>query len=213
MWIARIRFSTKNTLIGSEAVRNQVSIFGFPLSYSKQGKWMIVQLAGTIVGPLKNRRRFIASLRRKERVLNLEINDDFLITVMKEPISIEKLYTKDIIHVEPALISEKGYELLVIGSFYREKLTEVARIFELKYSGKLLSIKKKRIHSLSIMKIRPELTEKQRNAIELAIKKGYYQSPRMIDVVHLAKISRLSYATFQVHLRKAEAKLLPRMIE
>ncbi|MFH1915659.1 MAG: helix-turn-helix domain-containing protein [Nanoarchaeota archaeon] len=213
MWIARIRFSTEKTLIGAEAVKYQVSVFGFPLSYSKQGRWMIVQLAGTIIGADENKRRFIAALRKKKRVMNLELNNDFLIAIIKEPHFIDKLYTKDIIHVEPALISEKGYELLSVGSFDREKVVAVSQIFIERYQGKLLSIQKKSIHSLSIMKIRPELTEKQKIAVELAVKNGYYQSPRKIDLVRLARMAGLSYATYQVHLRKAEAKLLPNMIE
>ena len=51
--------------------------------------------------------------------------------------------------------------------------------------------------------------EKQKQAIELAIKRGYYTSPRKISLQELAKISKLSFSTFQVHLRKAEEKLIP----
>jgi predicted DNA binding protein len=47
----------------------------------------------------------------------------------------------------------------------------------------------------------------------LAIKNGYYSSPRKINVKELAKISKLSFSTFQVHLRKAEEKLIPYFFE
>jgi predicted DNA binding protein len=50
-------------------------------------------------------------------------------------------------------------------------------------------------------------------AMELAIKNGYYHSPRNISVEQLAKLAKLSFSTFQVHLRKAEEKLIPYMFE
>lgn len=63
------------------------------------------------------------------------------------------------------------------------------------------------------MKVSPELTERQRRAMELAIKNGYYDSPRKTNIKKLAKISGLSFSTFQVHLRKAEEKLIPYYFE
>ena len=82
-------------------------------------------------------------------------------------------------------------------------------LFERKFDGQLLSIQNKKIKSISAIKVAPELTEKQKQAIELAIKRGYYTSPRKISLQELAKISKLSFSTFQVHLRKAEEKLIP----
>ena len=53
----------------------------------------------------------------------------------------------------------------------------------------------------------------QKQAIELAIKNGYYNVPRKTSVEKLAKLSKLSFSTFQVHLRKAEEKLIPYFFE
>ena len=65
------------------------------------------------------------------------------------------------------------------------------------------------MESIVFPKVMPNLTDKQKNAIELAIKSGYYESPKRISLRQLAKQSKLALSTFQQHLSAAERKLLP----
>lgn len=213
MWTAKIKFSSEGTLIGSRATKYKINLFGFPLSYYYEKRWIVVQVAGTIFGNESNKIEFIKNLRKEKRTVNLELKNDFLIGIIKEPMYAKCIYNKDIIHIAPAFISEEGYEIINVGSFERKKLTNLIKLLEEKYKGKLLSIQQKKIKSISIMRIHPELTEKQKKAMELAIKHGYYHSPRKIDLKRLAKLSGLSFSTYQVHLRKAEEKLIPYFFE
>lgn len=57
-----------------------------------------------------------------------------------------------------------------------------------------------------------KITDKQKAALETAVAHGYYSHPRKTTVEELAKISGLSRSTFQEHLRKAEAKLIPKYV-
>lgn len=213
MWVAKVKFSNKGTLIGSKATKHKVNLFGFPLSYYYEKKWVIVQVAGTIFGNEKNKKEFIRDLKKEKRTINLELKNDFLIGIIKEPIYAKCIYNKDIIHIAPALISDKEYEVINVGSFNRKKLMNIIKLMEERYKGRLLSIQQKKIRSISIMRIHPELTEKQKKAMELAVMHGYYHSPRKIDLKQLAKFSELSFSTYQVHLRKAEEKLIPYFFE
>jgi len=213
MWIARLKFPSERTLIGSKAPKYLVDLFGYPLSYFYTKEWIIVNIIGIIFGKDKNKREFLKDLKKEKRVLNFEVNEDFFIGTIKEPIYAKAVYNSDIIHTAPAYISSKGFESITIGAFKREPLIKVNKIIEEKYKGNLISIQQKKIKSISIAKIRPELTKKQKAAIELAIKNGYYHSPRKIDLKQLAKLSGLSFSTYQVHLRKAEEKLIPYFFE
>jgi len=213
MWVAKIKFESKGTLIGSKASKYNVDLFGFPLSYHYEKRWVIVQIAGTMFGDEKNKKDFIKSLKKEKRAINLELKNDFLIGVIKEPIYSRCIYNKDIIHISPAFISREGYEVINAGSFDRKKLMNLVELFEKKYGGKLISVQKKKIGSISVVRVHPELTEKQKKAMELAIKHGYYHSPRKIDLKRLARLSGLSFSTYQVHLRKAEEKLIPYFFE
>ena len=53
------------------------------------------------------------------------------------------------------------------------------------------------------------LSEKQRDAFLLATRKGYWNTPKRVDITELARESGVDEATFSEHLRKAEAKVMP----
>ncbi|MEM0475536.1 MAG: helix-turn-helix domain-containing protein [Candidatus Norongarragalinales archaeon] len=57
------------------------------------------------------------------------------------------------------------------------------------------------------------LSEKQREAFLLATKRGYWNTPKRVDIAELARESGVDEATFSEHLRKAEAKLMPLLAE
>lgn len=213
MWAAKIKFSEEGTLIGSRCVKHGVSVFGFPLSYYYEKNLVIAQITGTIIGNQKAIKDFVSELKKEKRVVNLELNDNFFIGTIKEPIYAKILYNKDIIHLSPALISEEGYEIINIASFNKKFLINAIDIIEKKLGGELLSIENKKIKSISIVKMHPDLTDKQKTALEIAIKNGYYEVPRKTSVKKLAKLAGLSFSTFQVHLRKAEQKLMPYFFE
>jgi predicted DNA binding protein len=213
MWIAKIRFNSEGTLIGTLATRHGINIFGFPLSHSVEGEWIIVQLAATIFGGEEEKSKFISDFKKHERTINIEYTGNFMVCVIKEPPHMLWFYNNEMIHIAPAYISEKGYEIITVGSFKRQALMGAARLFEQRYDGKLISINRNNLKSISVMKLGPELTGRQRMAIELAIKKGYYRSPRNTNLIKLAKLAGLSFSTYHVHLRKAEEKLIPYFFE
>ena len=85
------------------------------------------------------------------------------------------------------------------------------KILEKHYNFKLLSIKETKKYELYIPKLLPKLSQKQKQAISLAVQNGYYNFPRKTDIIKLAKISKTSFSTFREHLRRAESKLIPLM--
>jgi len=213
MWVAKIEFDGKNSLIGSKTLKHKVTFFGYPLSYTTDKKWIIVQATGTLFGKTDDKKNFVRDLKKEKRVINLELNDDFLIGIIKEPVYTKKIYNSNIVHISPGIISQNGRELIEIASFDRSILTDAINSLKKNLDAKLISIQNKKIKSLSVMKVRADLTPKQKGAMELAIKHGYYQYPRQIDLVKLAKLADLSFSTYQVHLRKAEAKIIPNNFE
>ena len=78
--------------------------------------------------------------------------------------------------------------------------------------GELLQIQQKELKDIYLPHLMPQLSKNQRRAIDLAIESGYYEFPRKIDMVGLAKKMGVSYPTFQEHLRRAEGKVIPRFL-
>ncbi|MCX6803070.1 MAG: helix-turn-helix domain-containing protein [Candidatus Diapherotrites archaeon] len=56
------------------------------------------------------------------------------------------------------------------------------------------------------------LTEKQENALKMAIAQNYYSWPRGVTLDSLAKKNKMKRRAYQEHLRKAESKILPLLI-
>jgi len=213
MWTAKLMFEGKNALIGSRTFKHKVNLFAFPLSYSYLKKWIIVSVTGILIGEEKSKKRFIIDLKKSDRVINLELNEDFLIATIREPIFSKTIYNKDIIHLSPALLDENGNETINIASFNKKQLVKAVSTLEKTYKTKVYFIEERKIKNISVMRENPELTEKQKKALEIAIKHGYYEYPRQIELEKLARLMNICFSTYQAHLRKAEQKLIPFFFE
>ena len=209
MWTAKLSFDGSKALIGSRTLKHKVNVFAFPLSYFYEKSWIIVNITGIILGKEKNKKEFVKDLKKSERLVNFELNNDFFIGTIKEPIFAKTLYNKDIIHLSPALINENGQETIDIACFEKKQLSKAIETLEKAFETKVYYIQEKKIKNISIIKQNPELTDKQKQAMSLAIKNGYYEYPRKTSIEKLAKLFDLSFSTFHAHLRKAEQKLLP----
>jgi|TARA_Y100000034_G_scaffold25723_1_gene30602 predicted DNA binding protein len=58
-----------------------------------------------------------------------------------------------------------------------------------------------------------QLTDKQLHSINLAVAYGYYNWPRKVTLEELATVRKVSRRTYQDHLRKAEEKILRKIVE
>jgi len=209
MWVAKVKLSGENGRIGSRTKKFNISVSGFPVSFYTKKDGIYIYIVGFLFGEQKNKEKFIKDIKKEKGVLHFESKDDFIIAQVIEPLKLAPMYNPKIINLEPIFIDEEGYNHWTIGSWNKEELIEFVKVAEKEYDGELISINQKKITNFSILSMQPELTAKQKKAMELAVKKNYYSSPRKVELRDLAKIMRISYSTFQVHLRKAEQKLIP----
>lgn len=209
MWVAKLRIRGEKALIGSKAKKFQVKVSGYPVSFLEEKGGICVSLVGFLFGKKENKKRFLEELRKEKRVLHLEANNDFILAQIKEPLFAKPVYSHKILHIEPVMIGEDGTEFWTIGSWNRQSLTDFFIQVKKIHGAQLLKLRKEKITHFSIINILPQLTAKQKKAIGLAIEHGYYTVPRSISLKELAMIMKVAYSTYQVHLRKAEQKLLP----
>jgi len=209
MWVAKVRLSGEKGRIGSRTKKFNVSVSGFPVSFYTKKDGVYVYMVGFIFGEKKNKEKFIEDIKKEKGVLHFENKEDFIIAQIIEPLKLKPMYDHRIINLEPIFIDEEGYNHWTIGSWDKKELMRFVEVTEKEYEGELLSITQQKITNFSILSMQPELTPKQRKAMELAIKENYYNYPRKIELRALARLMKISYSTFQAHLRKAEQKLIP----
>lgn len=209
MWVAKVRLNGEKGSIGKRCKKFNVSISGYPVSTYEKSNSIYIYLVGLIFGDKKSKNKFVKDFNKGEKTQHLERKDDFVIGQIKEDTKLKAMYNHKLIHLKPIIINEKGINFWTIGSWDRRELLRFIQLVEKHYDGELISIEQENIKSFSILNIQPEVTKKQKRAMEIAIKQGYYEYPRKTSVQDLAKISKLSFSTFQAHLRKAEKKLIP----
>jgi len=210
MWVMKLKVESKNQFLGRIALKYKVSITGYPLSYYKDDKWIYLQLCGFIFGPEKNKKIAIKKIKKEPECIKIETNRDFSVILTKQPLFTEPFWNPKIIRPEPTIINykEKKHTWL-LASFDKKVLMNVFKLAKKFLGAELLKLKEENISNISITKILPEVTQKQKRALDLAIQHGYYDYPKKIKLEELAKIMKVSYSTFQFHLKKAEGQVLP----
>ncbi|WP_455464698.1 helix-turn-helix domain-containing protein [Candidatus Hodarchaeum mangrovi] len=92
------------------------------------------------------------------------------------------------------------------------KKTDPTAAIEILSLAPLKDVEDPKIVSLYVEEFRKDLTDKQYNAITKAYDQGYYDIPRNVSVDSLAEEMNISRRTYEEHLRKAEKKIMRKLI-
>jgi len=209
MWVARIKIPGEKGSIGKRTKKFNVSIYGYPISSHKSSKGIYAYIMGVVVGEKENKKEFLKDWKKDEKMLHLDVDKDFILGQILESKELEAMYSHKFIHLKPIVIDEEGTNHWTLGSWDKQELIRFVEIVEKKYDGELKSIKQEKIGDFSFLSLHPHLTDKQKQAMDMAVKNGYYEYPRRTSVEKLARSANLSFSTFHAHLKKAEQKLLP----
>lgn len=208
MWTLKMRIYNKKNFFNRIAHKYNLTMYGYPLNSFKENNNFYVTVAGKMVGPDKTKRIFLKQLTKVKEIRYMDIKDDFGILCVKQPIQIEKLYSPNLIYLEPIKTTKDFCQVYHIASWDRKKLSALLQMKVPNVKVKVLQFKQKKIGDISVTSISPELTKKQEEAFKIAYKNGYYNFPRNAGLVSLSKMMKISLSTYQAHLRKAERKIM-----
>ena len=214
MWIAKFKLKDDEDIYSPLCVKHNIDIFGVPLIHFVKDDKINVIVGGIISGSVQNKKKFVKDLKKDKRVKKVEQHHDFILVHAQHPLSRETkaelriFYNPQYIQAKPIIISKDGWEYWEVACLDRDELNKLINAATKYYHGKLFSVKKEILKSVSSLEITPILTEKQFEAIKVAYKEGYYNYPRKLTIPQLAKSVKRSYSTFQENLRKAENKLI-----
>jgi len=210
MWVAKLRLK-HDCIIGNRCEKFKVRLQSLDLSEERENGRILTSSIHLITGKSLNIRKFLASLKADGRTVFLEVygNTFFLIdSARNKPVS--QFTHKGMFFVKPVIIDERGHEYWEIASPERAKLAYfISSIRPHMQLLEMTSIKNTKLRDVYFPKLMPQLTELQRRAFELATSSGYYAVPKRTTLRNLAKDFGVSLATYQKHLQKAEAKLIP----
>ncbi len=209
MWIAKIKLR-HDCLLGNRCKKFNVILQSYDLNEEIKNKKILTSSLHQIVGSESNIKKFIADLKKDKRVSYLEFdgNTMFLAETAKgKPVS---HFTRKMFFVKPVVIDSEGYEYWEIASHKRNELEKfISGAEKISEKFELLCIRNTKLKYVYFPKVLPQLTFLQKQALELAIKNGYYLAPKKIGLRALARLMNISLATYQQHLQSAESKIMP----
>jgi len=217
MYSLKIKVREKWNIYNEKTKKLKIKLYFYSQNYYREkGKFFFIG-SGIIEGSVTKRNKFLSELKKDKKVVHLESNEDFFTCTYCEKKTgfrteaVKIAYNPRIIFIKPVIIDEEGWEEWEIASTRREDLEAFIHHAEkLKnVESKLFYLKNKKVHNLMIYSILPKLTDKQKSALILAVENGYYGYPRKISLMNLARQMNISTSTYQFHLAKAEAKLIP----
>ena len=218
MWITRLQLQHKDCPIVSRAKRFKVIVYSYPSTwYTKHGNKFATTTCYFQSQDEAKKKRFIKDLGSDKRITNLEVSGDIFtyeIDLGKQGEHVMLYHTKQIFFVKPTVNHFDGYEYWEVAAWNKEELQGfIASLKGHMDVCKIQKIEKSPLTDVYFPNVSPKLSTHQRKALELAHLNGYYSYPRKITLEQLAKKAKVGISTFQEHLRKAELKLLPAIIE
>jgi|SRR3989338_3991961 len=214
MWVAKFKIWHKNCLLRPNCVKHQITDFVYLInSWKEKNKFYYTELH-ILQGKEENKKKFIRDLKKEKSIKKLEHKGNYIFTLNKEPIEKQyysSVFDPKIIQVKPVAQRTDGFEDWELACWDKETLMKIMDVSV--FNVELKSIQNIKLGDIFLPHIYPKLSPKQKEAIELAVKEGYYEYPRKIYLENLAKIAKVKRQTFQENLRRAEKKLIPFLTE
>ena len=224
MWVCKFKVYDKDSMIAPLVKESKVELYYYPIKqYTKGYRYFFVSF-GVIKGKEEDKEQFCIELKKLQRATTprkieyLGRKDDFLTLITSHTMdqesrkNVKTYYNAEILHLKPILFRKDGWEEWEVAALDKKSISQLLSISEKNYVLQLQKLAKGEIKNIGFLTVLPALTEKQNNALQLALEKGYYQYPREISLDKLAKIAKLSFSTFQAHVKKAENKIISYVI-
>ncbi|MCD4666546.1 helix-turn-helix domain-containing protein [archaeon] len=217
MWYLKFKIKHDDCIISPLAEKYNLQIEFYPLGHYIKGKFVYVSAIHIVKGEVKGIKNYIKGLKKDKRVIKIEVSK-VIFTLTKEPSSLktyQAIYNPKLFYITPGFNSSDGNETWDIASWDRKLLGNLINTLKKAPTTtffEVLRFEEKNIDDIYILQLSPTLPEKQKKAIELAYKLGYYKFPKKTNLDKLSKVSKVAKQTFQENLKKAESKLIPLLL-
>jgi predicted DNA binding protein len=218
MWYLKFKLRHEDCIFAPLVEKYKLQIDFFPLKHEMKGKTLYTAALHIAKGEEKNIKKYLKDLKKHPRVKEMEVSNQTIFTLTKETTdkeSYEAIYNSKVLYITPGYNTSDGYEGWEVASWDRKSLENLINTMETAKNVthfEILSFEQRDLEEVFILQLFPTLPKKQKQALELAYKEGYYKYPKQTNLDKLAKIAKISKQTFQENLKKAESRLMPLLL-
>jgi predicted DNA binding protein len=216
MWKAVFEGKHNTCIIAPLCKKHNVTDFVYLVNAWEERDSFYYSEAHILQGREEDKKRFARELKKEESMLKFEHKANFIITLERKPkwmAAYMPLWDKRIIQTKPVVQKTDGTEHWEMACWDKDPLMQILERLPKEFEIRLKSITQTRIDEIFLPHVMPKLSERQKQAIDLAVKKGYYEFPRKANLDDLAHELGLKKPTLQQHLRIAEKKVVPFLTE
>ena len=218
MWITKLKLRHDDCPIVSRCQKFSLIVLSYPSTwYGENGRKFATTTCFFQSQDEARKKKFMDDLKADRRISSIETSGDiFTYEIRLAPDGEHDMlyHTKQIFFVKPVVNHYDGHEYWEVASWKKETLQKF--IEDLKKHMNvciIMRMENSPLTDIYFPNVMPKLSSKQKKALELAYHNGYYSYPRKVSLSKLAKLANIGISTFQEHLRRAEHKLLPIIIE
>jgi predicted DNA binding protein len=218
MWYLKFKYKHSDCFSAPKLQELNLNVSHFYLGNYVKGNYIYTSAIQHLKGEEKNIKKYIRYLKNHKDIVKIETYGDviFLQAKHKKDLSLyTAIYNPAFIYPAPAYLSKEGFEIIEVACWDKKPLSELIDSIEKNKTTEhfeILSFIEKEMDEIYVARLLPNLPKKQKEAIKLAYQLGYYKFPRKISLDRLAKIAKVSKSTFRENLKKAEEKLIPKLI-
>lgn len=212
MWIGKFKVWHEESLAmqASEGLNAQALTFLLGM-YSEKGRIFQNRVA-YFEGRDKEtfKKRFVSDPRLRLEKLD---KDQLVYSLPASEVSHVESLDRNVFFIKPVLVKD-GCAHWTVASWEKKHLTGLYRRLCRKspsVKAELVSLTKG-APNVFLPSALATLTDLQRQALDLAVKEGYYEYPRRMDLEAIAKKHNIARTTLQSHVRKAERKIMTAVV-
>jgi predicted DNA binding protein len=218
MWITKLKLKHADCPIVNRCKKFHLLVYSYPSTWYEDKKQKYATTTCFFLSredALKE--KFLSDLKADKRITKVEVSGDMFtyeIKLASDGEHVMLYHTRRIFFVKPVVNHYDGHEYWEVAAWNKEELMQFIKSLKSHMDVcTIMKLEQSVLTDVYFPNVMPKLSMHQKYALELAYENGYYSYPRKINVQKLAKIAKVGVSTFQEHLRKAELKLLPGIIE
>ncbi len=218
MWYLKFKVKHSDCIYAPELEKLQLSVHFYHIGNYIKGNFIYTSSIQELIGNVNKIKRYIKYLKNHKKIVRIEVYGEVIFVLAKhrkDLIIYKSIYHSILLYPSPAYLGKDGYEVIEVACWDKKPLMNLIEGYEKNKTTeyfKILSFIERKLDNIYVSRLLPSLPKKQKEAITLAYQSGYYLFPRKISLDKLAKIAKVSKPTFRENLRKAEAKLIPKLI-